>query len=186
MTNLQEKTMFVLWLFERNQLSERNFVTELSMDKIRLQIMVSDFGCSSFKSVIVSYTEKEQEDVDGIQEAFSQSPQKSTRRAYLLFNILHTTVCSSKMVHPPYWSRIVREFLDTHLPGRWVGRDGPIPWLPRSPHYYAAWLVPVGGYFKDIVYKTTVTFVDEINLGIVAAIQTFTPEMLENAWKEIG
>jgi hypothetical protein len=28
---------------------------------------------------------------------------------------------------PPPWARIVREFLDMHFPGLWVGRDGPIP-----------------------------------------------------------
>jgi hypothetical protein len=33
---------------------------------------------------------------------------------------------------PPHWARIVREFLDMHFRGRWVGRDGPIPWPPRS------------------------------------------------------
>jgi hypothetical protein len=34
---------------------------------------------------------------------------------------------------PPHWARIVREFLDMHFSGRWVGRDAPIPWPPRSP-----------------------------------------------------
>jgi hypothetical protein len=28
--------------------------------------------------------------------------------------------------HPPHWDSTVREFLDMHFPGRWVGRDGPI------------------------------------------------------------
>jgi hypothetical protein len=36
---------------------------------------------------------------------------------------------SSKKVH----THIVREFLDMHFPGRWVGRDEPNPWPPRSP-----------------------------------------------------
>jgi hypothetical protein len=34
---------------------------------------------------------------------------------------------------PPNWARVAPEFLDIHFPGRWAGRDGPIPWPPRSP-----------------------------------------------------
>jgi hypothetical protein len=33
----------------------------------------------------------------------------------------------------PHWARIIREFLDVHFPGRWVGRDRTTPWPPRSP-----------------------------------------------------
>jgi hypothetical protein len=33
----------------------------------------------------------------------------------------------------PHWVRIVIEFLDMHFTGRWVGRNGPIPWPLRSP-----------------------------------------------------
>lgn len=85
---------------------------------------------------------------------------------------------------PPHWARVVREFLDMHFPGRWVGRDGPILWPPRSPD-----LTPLDfflwGYVKDIVYKTPVTSLDELKLRIVAAIETVSPQMLENTWKEI-
>jgi hypothetical protein len=37
-----------------------------------------------------------------------------------------------------------------------------------------------GGYIKDIVYKTPVTSLDELKLGIIAAIETIIPQMLEN------
>jgi hypothetical protein len=71
-----------------------------------------------------------------------------------------------------------------HFPGRWVGRDGPIPWRPRSPDItpldFFLW-----GYVRDIVYRTPVTFLDELKLRIVAAIETVTPQMLENTWREI-
>jgi hypothetical protein len=36
-------------------------------------------------------------------------------------------------VAPTNLDHIVREFLDMHFPGLWVGRDGPISWSPRSP-----------------------------------------------------
>lgn len=85
---------------------------------------------------------------------------------------------------PPHWALIVREFLDTHFPGRWVGRGGPIQWPPRSPD-----LTPLDfflwGYVKDIVYSTPVMSLDELKRRIVAAIKTVTPQMLENCWKEI-
>jgi hypothetical protein len=58
-----------------------------------------------------------------------------------------------------------------------VGRDGPIPWPPRSPDVtpldFFLWR-----YVKDIVYKTPVTSLDELKLRIVAAIETVTPQML--------
>jgi hypothetical protein len=77
------------------------------------------------------------------------------------------------------------KYLDMNFPGLWVGHDGPIPWPPRSPD-----ITPLDfflrGYVKDIVYKTHVISFDELKLRIVAAIETVTPQMLENTWKEIG
>jgi hypothetical protein len=40
------------------------------------------------------------------------------------------------------------------------------------------------GYIKHIVYKTLVTSLNEMMLRIVAAIETVTPQMLENTWRE--
>ena len=34
---------------------------------------------------------------------------------------------------PPHWGSDVRRFLDATFPNRWIGRDGPTPWPPRSP-----------------------------------------------------
>jgi hypothetical protein len=41
------------------------------------------------------------------------------------------------------------------------------------------------GYVKDTVYKTPVTSFDELKLRIVAAIETVTPQLLKNTWREI-
>jgi hypothetical protein len=41
------------------------------------------------------------------------------------------------------------------------------------------------GYVKDIVYKTPVSFLDELKLRIVAAIETVALQMLKNTWREI-
>jgi len=34
---------------------------------------------------------------------------------------------------PPHWGSDVRRFLDATFPNRWIRRDGPTPWPPRSP-----------------------------------------------------
>ena len=33
----------------------------------------------------------------------------------------------------PHWGSHVRRFLDATFPDRWIGRNGPTPWPPRSP-----------------------------------------------------
>jgi hypothetical protein len=40
------------------------------------------------------------------------------------------------------------------------------------------------GYVKDIVCKAPVTSLDHLQLRIVAATETVTPQMLENTWRE--
>ena len=45
---------------------------------------------------------------------------------------LNDDVIFSTTVHH-HWSFNARYFLDQKMPGRWIGRDGPIPWPPRSP-----------------------------------------------------
>ncbi|PNF20181.1 hypothetical protein B7P43_G16983 [Cryptotermes secundus] len=34
---------------------------------------------------------------------------------------------------PPHYLGEVREYLNTRFPGRWIGREAPIAWPPRSP-----------------------------------------------------
>ena len=49
---------------------------------------------------------------------------------------------------PSRWGSDVRLFLDATFPNRWIGRDGPTPWPPRSPDItpldFFLW-----GYVKD-------------------------------------
>src|SRR5207253_8482615 len=62
---------------------------------------------------------------------------------------------------PPHWGLIVRATLDAHFPDRWIGRDGPIAWPPRSPDItpldFFLW-----GYVKDIVFRTKVTGLQDL------------------------
>ena len=52
---------------------------------------------------------------------------------------------------PPHWCLEFCQFLNETFSDRWIGHDGPIPWLPRSPDStpldFFLW-----GCVKDIVY----------------------------------
>ena len=54
---------------------------------------------------------------------------------------------------PSHWGLEVREFFNETFPDRWIGRDGPILWPPRSPDI-TPWDFFMSGYVKDIVYRT--------------------------------
>ena len=54
---------------------------------------------------------------------------------------------------PPHFKREVTNYLNATFPGRWIGRNGPIRWPPRSPD-----LTPLDfflwGFLKDRVFRT--------------------------------
>lgn len=56
---------------------------------------------------------------------------------------------------PAHFGLIVREWLDNNFPGRWIGRNGPIAWPPRSPD-----LTPLDfylwGFMKAQVYAVAI------------------------------
>jgi hypothetical protein len=43
-----------------------------------------------------------------------------------------------------HWGLQVRVCLDRTFPGTWIGRDGPMPWPPRSPDITPLDFFPVG------------------------------------------
>ena len=75
-------------------------------------------------------------------------------------------------------------FLDATFPNRWIGRDGPIPWPPRSPD-----ITPIDfflwGYVKDKVFSTPVPDITHLKARITDAFATITEDTLENTWREI-
>ncbi|KAJ4426523.1 hypothetical protein ANN_27337 [Periplaneta americana] len=86
---------------------------------------------------------------------------------------------------PPHWGLIVREFLDTQFPGRWIGRDGPTRWPPRSPDItpldFFLW-----GYVKNKVYTGhKIRDLEQLRGRIRDAVNSVTPEMLQKTWQEI-
>ena len=91
---------------------------------------------------------------------------------------------------PPHWSLNVREFLNTNLPNRWIGRAGQddnvfCKWPPRSPDLtvcdFFLW-----GYVKDKVYVPPLPqTMDEVQERINESIQAITPDMLQKVWMEL-
>ena len=85
---------------------------------------------------------------------------------------------------PPHWGLIVRDFLNETFPNRWIGRNGPTPWPPRSPDItpldFFLW-----GCVKDRVYRTPVRDVETLQSRQIEVLATVNEEMLENTWREI-
>jgi len=80
-------------------------------------------------------------------------------------------------------SRDVTTFLDETFLGRWVGKEGPTAWPPRSPDLtplnFFAW-----GFIKDVVYKRKVRDLADLRQRIIEAVELITPHMLINTWQE--
>jgi hypothetical protein len=68
---------------------------------------------------------------------------------------------------PPHFSRIARQYLNDHFPGKWIGHKGPVAWPARSPDLnpidFELW-----GHVKNEVYSTPLINVDELWELIVA------------------
>ena len=85
---------------------------------------------------------------------------------------------------PPHYLGEVREYLNTHFPGRWIGRAAPIAWPPRSPD-----LTPLDfflwGFVKDRVFVPPLPAnVVDLRTRITTAVAKMTPEMLRSVWQE--
>jgi hypothetical protein len=85
---------------------------------------------------------------------------------------------------PPHWGRIVRDYLDATFPNRWLGTDGPLAWPPRSPDITPPDLF-LWGYFKDKVYATKITGVEDLKTRIRDVNTTINRGMLARTWEEL-
>jgi hypothetical protein len=85
---------------------------------------------------------------------------------------------------PPHWGLTVRKSLNKTIPNRWIGRDGSITWLPRSPD-----ITPLDfffwGYVKNQVFRSKIASAVELRARINNTVASGTPQMLENTWREI-
>jgi len=70
---------------------------------------------------------------------------------------------------PPHWGSHVRRFLVATFPNRWIGRDGPTHWPPRSPN-----ITPLDfflkGYVMDKVFSTPVPDITNLKARITDAL----------------
>jgi hypothetical protein len=69
---------------------------------------------------------------------------------------------------PPHWGLQVRACLDRTFPGRWIGRDGPMPWPPHSPDVTMDFFL--WSYFKSNVFRTPVNGLHDLKARIRNAI----------------
>ncbi|XP_054449778.1 uncharacterized protein LOC129087027 [Pteronotus mesoamericanus] len=81
---------------------------------------------------------------------------------------------------PPHYALCVREWLDVHFEGRWIGRRGPLEWPDGSPD-----LTPpdffLWGVLKDLVYKTEPRNIDELKDRIQDKFADITIELCRKA-----
>ena len=79
---------------------------------------------------------------------------------------------------PAHYGLHVREWLSENFPRRWIGRNGPIPWPPRSPDLnpldYYLW-----GRMKALVYETEVNTQEEL----LRRIELAAAELRENRFQ---
>lgn len=84
----------------------------------------------------------------------------------------------------PHFSLIVRNWLNDKLPGRWIGRRGPIEWPARSPD-----LTPLDfflwGYVKQVVYKQNLKNLDELRESITNAINSIGRDVIKTVFSNI-
>lgn len=80
---------------------------------------------------------------------------------------------------PPHYFRQVRDYLNTWLPNRWIGRGSQVAWPARSPD-----LTPLDfflwGYVKDNVYKILPTTRDDMKDRIRRSFNNIREEVLIN------
>jgi hypothetical protein len=77
---------------------------------------------------------------------------------------------------PPHWALTVRDWLNRHFDERWIGRDGPIRWPPRSPDLtpldYWLW-----GDLKRRVYAAKCETIDQLKQRITDQVNEITAEI---------
>ncbi|GBN11814.1 hypothetical protein AVEN_177443-1 [Araneus ventricosus] len=85
---------------------------------------------------------------------------------------------------PLHYGNIVREFLDTTFPQRWIGRGAVMAWPPRSPDItpldFYLW-----GYVKQHVYSERINGINHLKQRITDIIHSVTPIVLTRVWEEL-
>ncbi|PNF20044.1 hypothetical protein B7P43_G05812 [Cryptotermes secundus] len=83
----------------------------------------------------------------------------------------------------PNFCHHIGNHLDREMARRWIGRDGPIVWPPRSPD-----LSPLDfflGYVKNVIYQVKIKYPQHLKACIRDAVATVTPNTLQVPWNEV-
>ncbi|GBM24219.1 hypothetical protein AVEN_22558-1 [Araneus ventricosus] len=82
------------------------------------------------------------------------------------------------------YGNIVREFLDTTFPQRWIGRVTAMAWPPRSPDItpldFYSW-----GYVKQHVYSERINDNKHLKQRITDVTHSVRPDVLTRVWEEL-
>lgn len=77
---------------------------------------------------------------------------------------------------PPHYAINVKQWLDQHFPNRWIGRNGPIRWPPRSPD-----ITPLDFYLwgrmKNLVYAEEIRSREHLLIRINQAVLIVRQEL---------
>lgn len=86
---------------------------------------------------------------------------------------------------PPHWALRVREYLNDIFGEKWIGRDGPIRWPPRSPD-----LTPcdffVWGHLRNMVYSSNPLTPAQLCNSIEQSSHRISQEMCQNACESVA
>ncbi|GBM59098.1 hypothetical protein AVEN_172909-1 [Araneus ventricosus] len=83
---------------------------------------------------------------------------------------------------PPHYGNIVREFLDTAFPHRWIGRGAVMAWPPRSPDVMP---LDLWDYVKQHVYSERINDINHFKQRITNVIHSVTLDVLTRVWEEL-
>ncbi|GBN74081.1 hypothetical protein AVEN_61424-1 [Araneus ventricosus] len=82
---------------------------------------------------------------------------------------------------PPHYGNIVREFLDTTSPQRWIGRGAVMAWPPRSPDITPSLV----GLCEQHVYSERINDINHLKQRITDVIHSVTPDVLTRVCEEL-
>ena len=81
---------------------------------------------------------------------------------------------------PAHYALVVREWLDSHFPGKWIGRSGPHKWPARSPdltpYDFFLW-----GWLKEQVYAASPKTLDELEERIREVLASVPQDFLQRS-----
>lgn len=85
---------------------------------------------------------------------------------------------------PAHFALVVRQYLNTIFPNRYISRGGPVNWPPRSPDLtpldFSIW-----GILKDEVYREPINSLDHLKARIIEEVNKITPETLLKTLKNL-